>query len=254
MRHVAAGRIDPIEQFTIKPLVNLHLFGIDISFTNAAFFMALTAGLAVLVMVIGTSRRHIVPGRLQTLAEQLYEFVAGTVRSSLGEEGMRFLPLVFSLFIFVLIANLMGLVPGAYTVTSQIVVTLAFAMLVMTVLVVVGISKHGLSFFQLFAPSGVPKALYPIIIPIEVISFLSRPASLSIRLFANMLAGHIALKVFAYFIIGLVAAGGWVALSPLPMVMIVALYALELLVAVLQAFVFSVLTCIYLNDALHPHH
>lgn len=249
---MAAGKIDPIEQFAIKPIFNLPIFGVP--FTNSALFMLITVGIVALVMVWGTSGRSIVPGRLQALAEQLYEFVAGTVRSTLGEEGMRFLPLVFSLFAFVLVANLVGLVPGSYTVTSQLIVTLAFALLVMTTLVGVGLYNHGLGFFKLFVPSGVPKALYPIIIPIEVISFLSRPASLSIRLFANMLAGHIALKVFAYFIVGLVAAGGWAALTPLPLLMIVALYALELLVAVLQAFVFSVLTCIYLNDALHPHH
>lgn len=253
----ADGGIDPIKQFEVKPFgPKLELMGgLDLSFTNVALFMFIVTGLIWLVMVHGTRQRSLVPGRLQAGAELLYEFMADTVQTSMGKEGLRFLPLIFSLFIFVLFCNLLGLIPGTYTVTSQIAVTFVFAMIVIGTVLVYGIYKHGTHFFGLFVPSGVPKLLLPFIVIIEVVSFLSRPISLSMRLFANMLAGHIALKVFAGFIVLMFSAGGWVvAMSPLPLAMIVALYALELLVACLQAFVFSILTCIYLNDALHPGH
>ena len=247
--------IDPIHQFQIYPVSEkLSLFGVDISFTNSALFMVVALAIIAFIMVYGTRAQAIVPGRLQALAEIFYEFVADTVTSTAGKEGLRFLPLVFSLFMFVLICNFVGLIPGTFTVTSQVVVTFTFAMLVILTVLIYGISRHGSHFFGLFVPSGVPILLLPLIVPIEVISFISRPISLSMRLFANMLAGHIALKVFAGFIVMLIAAGGWVALTPLPMIMIIALTALEFLVAALQAFVFAILTCIYLNDALHPGH
>jgi len=251
-----AGKIDPIHQFEIARIgPHVQLFGSDISLTNSAAFMLLALGLISLVMIWGTRNRSLVPGRLQAGAEMLYEFIADTVQSTTGKEGLRFLPLVFSLFIFVLFLNLLGLIPGSYTVTSQIAVTAAFAMLVIGTVLVYGFMKHGSHFFGLFSPSGVPAALAPFIVVIEVVSFLSRPISLAMRLFANMLAGHIALKVFAGFIVLMLSAGGaYVALTPLPLAMIVALFALELLVACLQAFVFAILTCIYLNDALHPGH
>lgn len=229
--------------------------GNDLSLTNSALFMIIAVGIIYWLMVYGTKAKALVPGRLQSAAEMLYEFMADTVRSTTGKEGLKFLPLVFSLFIFVLICNLVGLIPGTFTVTSHIVVTFMFAMLVISTVVIYGFAKHGTHFFGLFVPSGVPAPLMPFIVLIEVISFISRPISLSMRLFANMLAGHIALKVFAGFIVLMLSTGGAVmALSPLPLAMIVALYALELLVACLQAFVFSILTCIYLNDALHPGH
>ncbi len=251
----AATVIDPIHQFEVHSLgEKFKLFGADISFTNSALFMVIAVAIIAYVMIFGTRSRSLIPGRLQSAAEILYEFVADTVTSTTGKEGLKFLPLVFSLFIFVLVCNFVGLIPGAYTVTSQVIVTFAFAMLVILTVFLYGVYKHGLHFFGLFKPSGVPAVLLPLIILIEVISFLSRPISLAMRLFANMLAGHIALKVFAGFIVMLVASGGWVALSPLPMLMIVALTALEFLVAGLQAFVFAILTCIYLNDALHPGH
>jgi F-type H+-transporting ATPase subunit a len=252
----ADGGIDPIKQFVVKSFgPKIQVFGNDISFTNVSLFMVIVLGLIWLVMVHGTSKRSVVPGRLQAAAEMLYEFMADTVRSTTGKEGLKFLPLVFSLFIFVLFCNLIGLIPGTYTVTSQIVVTFVFAMIVIGTVLIYGIVKHGTHFFGLFVPSGVPGWLLPFITLIEVISFISRPISLSMRLFANMLAGHIALKVFAGFIIMMLSAGGAaLVLTPLPLAMIVALYALELLVACLQAFVFSILTCIYLNDALHPGH
>ena len=251
-----AGKIDPIHQFEITRVgPHISVFGNDISLTNSGLYMILTVAVVALIMIWGTRERSLVPGRLQAAAEMLYEFMADTVRSSTGKEGLKFLPLVFSLFIFVLFANLIGLIPGTFTVTSQVFVTFAFAMIVIGTVLIYGIATHGSHFFGLFVPSGVPGWLLPFITVIEVISFLSRPISLAMRLFANMLAGHIALKVFAGFIVLMMSAGGAViALSPLPLVMIVALYALELLVACLQAFVFSILTCIYLNDALHPGH
>jgi F-type H+-transporting ATPase subunit a len=252
----ADGGIDPIHQFEISRIgPKISIFGSDISLTNSALFMIVAVGIIWAIMVYGTRQRSLVPGRLQSAAEMLYEFMADTVRSTTGKEGLKFLPLVFSLFIFVLICNLVGLIPGTFTVTSQIVVTFVFAMIVIGTVIIYGIAKHGAHFFGLFAPSGVPGWLMPFITLIEIISFVSRPISLSMRLFANMLAGHIALKVFAGFIVLMIGTGGAVSLlAPLPLAMIVALYALELLVACLQAFVFSILTCIYLNDALHPGH
>ena len=250
-----AGGIDPIHQFQIYPLTEkMSLFGVDISFTNSALFMVIAVALIAFVMVYGTRPRALVPGRLQSAAEIFYEFVAETVTSTAGRDGLRFLPLVFSLFMFVLVCNFVGLIPGAFTVTSQVIVTFAVAMLVILTVLIYGIATHGARFFGLFVPSGVPVLLLPAFVIIELISFLSRPISLSMRLFANMLAGHIALKVFAGFVVMLIASGGWVVLTPLPMIMIVALTALEFLVAGLQAFVFAILTCIYLNDALHPGH
>jgi F-type H+-transporting ATPase subunit a len=202
-----------------------------------------------------TRNRAVIPGRSQAVAEILHDFVAGTLRDAAGQEGMKFFPLVFSLFMFVLTANMLGMIPGFFTVTSHIIVTFALALLVIGTVVVYGFAKHGAHFLGLFVPSGVPAWLLPFIVVIELISFLSRPISLSLRLFANMLAGHIALKVFAGFVVSLLAAGGAMTiLAPLPLIMAVALMALEFLVASLQAYVFTVLTCIYLNDALHPGH
>jgi F-type H+-transporting ATPase subunit a len=252
----AEGGIDPIKQFAVSRIgPEITIFGNNISLTNVTLFMAIVLGLIWFIMVYGTRQRAVVPGRLQSAAEMLYEFMADTVRSTTGKEGLKFLPLVFSLFIFVLLCNLVGLIPGSYTVTSQIAVTFVFALIVIGTVLVYGFVKHGTHFFGLFVPSGVPGWLLPFITLIEIISFLSRPISLSMRLFANMLAGHIALKVFAGFIVLMLSAGGaMIALTPLPLAMIVALFALELLVACLQAFVFSILTCVYLNDALHPGH
>jgi F-type H+-transporting ATPase subunit a len=251
-----SGGIDPIHQFEISKIgPSISVFGYDVSFTNSAFYMLVSLAAILLLMLYGTRLKSLVPGRLQSAAEMAYEFMADTVKSTIGQEGMRFFPLVFSLFIFVLACNLLGLVPGTLTVTSHVVVTFMFAMLVIGTVVVYGVYRHGLHFFGLFVPSGVPWPLLFLIVPIEIISFIARPISLAMRLFANMLAGHIALKIFAGFIVLMTTAGGAVlVLSPLPMIMIVALYALELLVACLQAFVFSILTCIYLNDALHPGH
>jgi F-type H+-transporting ATPase subunit a len=247
---------DPIHQFQIKKILTLgEIGGVEIAFTNSAAFMlgavALTAG----GLVLATAGRSLVPGRVQSVAEVAYEFVADMVRQSTGEEGMRFFPLVFSLFSFILVLNMFGMIPGLFTVTSHIVVTALLALLVFFTVIGYGLYKNGLKFFKLFIPSGIPIYIMPLIVLIEIMSFLSRPISHSVRLFANMLAGHITLKVFAGFIVMLSGFGvvGWVG-ALLPLALTVALTALELLVAFLQAYVFAILTCIYLNDALHPGH
>ena len=238
----------PIEQFEIKPIIPA------LDFSNSSLFMVGGVALIVGGMLFATRSKAAVPGRAQAAAETLYEFVAGTLTDAAGKEGMKFFPLVFSLFLFVLTLNLLGLIPGFFTVTSHIIITFALAALVIGTVIVYGFVKHGTHFLGLFVPSGVPFWLLPFIVIIEIISFVSRPISLSLRLFANMLAGHIALKVFAGFVISLGGAGILAVLAPLPLMMAVALTALEFLVAALQAYVFTVLTCIYLNDAIHPGH
>jgi F-type H+-transporting ATPase subunit a len=246
---------DPIHQFQIQKWIPLELGGYDISFTNSSAFMLATVVGASALMYFSTAGRNLIPGRLQSVSEMAYEFVANTLKDSAGTAGMKFFPLVFSLFMFVLTANLLGMFPYFFTVTSHLIVTVALALLVMCVVIVYGFYKHGFGFLKLFVPHGVPGVLVPLVVIIEIISFLSRPISLSIRLFANMLAGHITLKVFAGFVVtlsglGVVGIGGAI----LPLIMTVALTGLEFLVAFLQAYVFTVLTCMYLNDAIHPGH
>ncbi|MTI42910.1 ATP synthase F0 subcomplex A subunit [Roseibium hamelinense] len=246
---------DPIHQFQIQKLFPIEVGGMDFSFTNSSLFMVLTVAAASAFLIFTTSGRGLIPSRMQSISEMAYEFVAGMLRSSAGTEGMRFFPLVFSLFMFVLVANLLGMFPYFFTVTSHIIVTFMLAMLVISTVVIYGLMRHGAKFFHLFTPAGVPSALLIIVAPIEVVSFLSRPISLSVRLFANMLAGHITLKVFAGFVVSMGAAGAvGTAGAILPLGMTVAITALEFLVAFLQAYVFTVLTCMYLNDALHPSH
>lgn len=246
--------MDPIHQFNIERIVSLHPFGVDASFTNAALFMLIVVLAASALMILGTGSRALVPGRLQSAAEMTYEFVASTVRMSAGQEGMRFFPFVFTLFLFVLFSNLIGLIPYTFTVTSQIIVTFALAALVIGMVIVYGLIRHGVHFLGLFVPSGVSPFLLPFLVLIEIISFASRPISLSVRLFANMLAGHITLKVMGGFVATLLGAGAYAVIAPLPLAATVALTAFELLVAVLQAYVFAILTCVYLNDAIHPGH
>ena len=249
-----ADKPNPVEQFELHRLWPQNLSGVDVSFTNASLYMTIAALGVVLLMVVATAPGKVTPGRFQSLAEMLYEFVENMVRQVAGEEGLRFFPFVFTLFTFLLICNLMGLFPYTFSVTSQIVVTFSFAMLVILLVIGYGIYRHGLHWFNLFVPHGVPKPVLVVLVPIEIISFLSRPVSLSVRLFANMLAGHITLAVFGGFVLLLLGAGFWMVLAPVPLLAITALYALELLVACLQAFVFAVLTCVYLNDAIHPGH
>ncbi len=245
----------PIDQFQITPIVPIEVGGLDLSFTNSSAFMVLAVGLASACLLLATSSRAMVPGRWQSTAEMLHEFVSKTLRDNAGQEGMRFFPLVFSLFMFVLFANLIGMFPYAFTVTSHIIVTFALAMIVFLTVTIYGLVRHGLGFLRLFMPAGVPVILAPIIIPIEMVSYLSRPISHSVRLFAVMLAGHITLKVFAGFVISLGSLGAFGIFGAIfPLAMTVGLTALELLMAVIQAYIFTMLTCMYLNDALHPSH
>jgi F-type H+-transporting ATPase subunit a len=247
---------DPIEQFQIHNLFPLGKIGsVDLAFTNSALYMGIAVGLTAALMLGATSARQLVPGRLQSVAELAYEFVADTIRNTIGDGGMRFFPLVFSLFMFILISNMVGLIPYNFTVASHIVITAALSFLVFFTVIIYGLWKNGLHFFDLFVPRGIPWFVMPLIVFIEVLSFLSRPISHSVRLFANMLAGHITLKVFAGFVTMLGGLGfiGWLG-ATVPLALTVALTALELLVAFLQAYVFTILTCIYLNDALHPGH
>jgi len=242
-----------MEQFAVKPLVPLHLGGYDVSFTNQSLWMCIVVGVVSLFMVVAMSKRSVVPSRMQSMAEISYEFVANLIGTSAGEDGLMFFPFVFTIFMFVLLSNFLGLLPGSFTVTSQIVVTFTMAAFVILMVIVVGFLKHGIGFLKLFVPKA-PLLLLILLVPIEVISFLTRPISLSVRLFANMLAGHTLLKVFASFVIALGGAGGLLSLlSVAPMFLIVAITALELLVAFLQAYVFAILTCIYLNEGLHLH-
>lgn len=254
----------PMEQFEIIPLIPLSLGSLDISLTNSALWMIIGVGVASVFFLIAVRGRALVPGPLQSVAELVYEFVADMVRGAIGPEGMKFFPYVFSLFVFILMSNLLGLfpaVPGAphglhtFTPTSHIIVTFTLAMITISIVIIYGFYKNGLGFLKLFFPSGVPIWLLPLISLIEFVSFLSRPVSLSIRLFANMMAGHVILKIFAGFIISLLGAGiafKWI--SIFPFFGIFAITLLELLVAFLQAYVFAILTCIYLNDAVHAGH
>ena len=254
---------DPIHQFIIHDLFKLGSVGGDgtgssgvhFAFTNSALFMVATVVVISAYLLLSTRKAGVVPTRWQLTSELIYEFIAGMVKSSAGTAGMTFFPFVFSLFMFVLVANLLGMFPYFFTVTSQIIVTFALAMLVMLVVTIYGFAKHGLKFFKLFAPSGVPAIMLPIVVPIEIVSFLSRPVSLSVRLFGNILAGHITLKVFTGFVVTMGSLGFLGILgASLPMVMGVALTALEFLVAAVQAYVFAILASMYLNDAIHPSH
>jgi len=252
---------DPISQFEIHELVPFEINGFNLAFTNSSFFMVLTIVSVTLLMALATSKRAVVPGRGQSVAELLYGFVADMVRSTTGNEGLRFFPFVFTLFMFILMANMLGMFPyfpapggHSFTITSHVIVTATLAVSVMALVIGFGLFKHGFGFLKVFVPSGVPWYILWFVVIIEVFSFFSRPLSLAIRLFANILAGHILLKVFAGFIPALLAAGWFGLISPAPLFMVVALTGLEFLVAFLQAYVFAILTCIYLNDALHPGH
>jgi len=244
----------PVEQFTIKVLFALNLFGYDVSFTNSSLVMVLTVLASIAFLALAIRPAALIPGRMQGLAEMLYEFVADMVRSNVGNEGRPYFPVIFTLFMFVLFSNLLGLIPYSYTTTSQIVVTFALALAIFVGVTLIALVKHGFHFFSFFVPSGAPKALIPFLVVIEVISYFVRPVSLSVRLFANMLAGHTMLKVFAGLAVMIASAGGVAAAgSVLPLIAIIGLTGLEVLVAVLQAYVFTILTCMYLNDALHLH-
>jgi F-type H+-transporting ATPase subunit a len=242
-----ALELHPLEQFTIQPLIPLHIGGLDVSYTNSALFMTIAVILITSLLVLGTRRGALVPGRLQSIAEISYEFVADMVETNAGHGAEPYFPFVFTLFMFVLFSNLLGLIPYSYTVTSQIIVTFALAAIVFIGVTIIGIIKHGAHFLRLFVPEGVPIILLLLLVPIELLSYFIRPFTLSIRLFANMLAGHTMLAIFG----GFAASVGLLAI--LPVALDVAILALEVLVAALQAYVFAILTCLYLRDALHLH-
>ena len=242
-----ALEIRPLEQFKIDRLIPIHLVGIDVSYTNAALLMTIAVVLITALLVLGTRKRALVPGRWQSVAEMSYEFVADMVETNAGHGGQQFFAFVFSLFMFILFANFLGLVPYSYTVTSQIIVTFALAIVVFIGVTIIGIVKHGFHFLRLFVPQGVPAVLLLLLVPIELLSYCIRPFTLSIRLFANMLAGHTMLAIFA----GFAASIGLLGIFPL--VIDILLLALEVLVAALQAYVFAILTCLYLSDAINLH-
>lgn len=237
----------PLEQFEIHPIIPLQLGNVDVSFTNSSLYMVITLVLAAGFVILGMRHRALVPNRMQCAVELSYEFIANLLRDTVGNEGRKFFPFIFTLFMFILIGNLLGMTPYSFTFTSHIVVTFALAFTIFIGVTILGFAKHGLHFFSFFVPPGTPLPLYPLLIPIEVISYLSRPISLSVRLFANMLAGHTLLKVIAGFIAVLGVAG------ILPFAFVVVLTGLEILIAFLQAYVFAILTCLYINDALHMH-
>ena len=239
---------DPMHQFEIKRLLDINIAGYDISFTNSALFMLIAVFLISFTTIFSVRKNSIIPSRMQSIVEMSYEFVADMVRQNVGSQGKNYFPFIFTIFMFVLFMNMLGMIPYGFTVTSHIAVTFALAMLIFIGVTVIGFVKHGLGFFGFFVPKGVPVFMLPLLVVIEVISYFTRPISLSVRLFANMMAGHTMLKVFSGFVILMGFLGGW-----LPLAVMVAFTGLEILIAFLQAYVFAILTCIYLNDALHMH-
>ena len=239
--------IDPLHQFEIYPLLDIQVAGFDISFTNSALWMVIAAVVGYAIMTFGMRKAELVPGRMQNVSEMLYGIVSGMIRDNVGDEGKKYFPIVFTLFLFVLFGNVLGMIPGSFTFTSHLIVTFAMASVIFIVVTIIGIMRHGTHFLRLFFPEGAPAWTAVILVPIELVSYLSRPISLSVRLFANMMVGHTLLKVLGGFAILMGAAG------VLPVALLVGITALEFLVAALQAYVFTILTCIYLHDAIHLH-
>ena len=241
---------NPMHQFNVYKIgPEVKIGGVDLSFTNSSLFMLLSAITITIILFLGTREKKIIPNKIQLISEMLYNFITKMISDTAGKKARPFFPLIFSLFIFILMCNMIGMLPYSFTVTSHIIVTLTFAIFIFIGVTILGFVIHGFKYLKIFVPSGVPVLLLPIITIIEIISYLSRPVSLSVRLFANMMAGHTMLKVFGGFVISLGLIGGW-----LPLSFSVALTGLEILVAFLQAYVFAILTCIYLNDALNLHH
>ncbi len=237
----------PLHQFEIQTIAPVHIGGVNASFTNSSLLMVIAITAVTAFLVLGMRRRALVPSRWQSMAELSYEFVAGMVRDNVGHEGRAYFPFIFTLFMFILFCNAFGLLPYSFTVTSHIVVTFAMAATIFAGVTVIGMVKHGFRFLTFFIPKGVPAYMMPLLVPIEILSYLARPVTLSLRLFANMMAGHTMLKVFAGFVVALGVFG------VAPLIVIIALYSLEVIVAVLQAYVFTIITCLYLSDALHLH-
>jgi F-type H+-transporting ATPase subunit a len=241
----------PLEQFEIHPIMPISIGGLDVSFTNSALWMAIAVILVYGLVMLGSRHASVVPGRLQSLLEMSYEFIGDMVGSTVGKEGRRYFPFIFTLFMFILFGNALGMIPGSFTYTSHIIVTFSMAIFVVVAVTVIGIVRHGWHFFSFFAPKGCPIYVMPLLVPIEVLSYLIRPISLSVRLFVNMMADHIMLMTFAGFIIALGSYYLVPAIAPLALT--VGLSGLELAIAFLQAYVFTVLTCIYLQDCIHLH-
>jgi F-type H+-transporting ATPase subunit a len=239
---------DPLKQFKIEPIVPIEIGGVDLSFTNSSMWMMIAVAVSIIFMSLATRRPAMVPNRVQAFAEGMYEFIAGMVRDNIGSKGREYFPMIFTIFIVVLLGNMLGMIPYSFTYTSHIAVTMGLALAIFLFVTILGFVKHGTHFFSLFCPEGVPLALKPLIIPIEVLSYLIRPVTLSVRLFANMMAGHLMLKVFAGFSV-LMGVG----LGLVPMFFNVALIAFEVLIAFLQTYVFAILSCIYLKDAIELH-
>ena len=244
---MAANPMSQFDVYRIGPEIKVGAF--DISFTNASLFMIISTVSIILVFNLGSKRNSVLPNKIQLLAELSYTFVAKMISDTAGSKAKPYFAFIFSLFMFVLFCNMFGMIPYTFTVTSHIIVTFILASFIFIGVTIIGFIKHGFGYLKLFVPSGVPAVLLPLIVVIEIISYLSRPISLSVRLFANMMAGHTMMKVFGGFVISLGLVGGW-----LPLSFSVALTGLEILVAFLQAYVFAILTCIYLNDALNLHH
>ena len=241
---------NPMHQFQVYRLgPEIKLGNVDLSFTNSSLFMVISTSVILLFLFFGSKEKKIIPDKIQLIAEMFYNFVAKMISDTAGSKAKPFFPFIFSLFMFVLLCNMVGMLPYSFTVTSHIIVTLIMALFIFVAVTIIGFFKHGFKYLSIFVPSGVPAVLLPLITIIEIISYLSRPVSLSVRLFANMMAGHTMLKVFGGFVVSLGILGGW-----LPLGFSVALTGLEILVAFLQAYVFAILTCIYLNDALNLHH
>ena len=238
---------DPIHQFEIKELIPLEIFETNISYTNSSLFMSLAIIFITLLLLLSIKNKSLIPSRFQSISEIFYEFIANMVSDNIGDKGRKFFPLIFTLFTFLLFGNILGMLPYSFTFTSHIIVTFVLAMFIFLLVTLLGIFIHGFKFFGLFVPKGVPMIMLPLMIPIEIISYLSRPISLSVRLFANMMAGHTMLKIFAGFIVPL----GIFGIAPL--MVDVALTALEVLIAFLQAYVFTILTCLYLNESINLH-
>jgi len=238
----------PLHQFELQNWIPISLGGLDISINKAVVFMWVVVSLAAVLMVMAGSARKLVPGKLQSLAEMMVDFIRSMIMDTMGKDGMRFFPLIATLFLFILFSNLIGLIPGTYTVTSQIIVTAVFSCLVYGLSLVIGFWLHGIKFLGILVPPGTPVWLLPLMIPIELISQLARPISLAVRLFANMTAGHVMLAV----LFGLTISGG-VLIGWLPFAFTVAIYGLEVGIAFIQAYIFSILTCVYLGDAFHLH-
>lgn len=246
---------DPIHQFEITPLVPLEVAGIDLSYTNSSLWMTIGVIVSVAFLSVAMKKKSLVPGRLQVFSEMLYEFIADMIRENLGPEGRKYFPFIFTMFVVVLMGNVLGMIPYSFTYTSHLIVTAALAVLVYVILILFGLYKHGLKFFSIFAPPGVTPFLLPLIIPIEIISFFVQPLTLSVRLFANMMAGHLVLKVFAGFSVAMLGLGvGGMIAGLLPMLFNSVLIAFEFLIALLHAYIFTILSCIYLKNTVDLHH